>query len=153
MAQQLRYTCLPFTDSVEQLVPAISQSPSVWALLEQDPAWALREEDTAHVALQWLLNDCFFGKLGSLKLLQTGETIPFEEDEEQLPHIRLETLIKITEQKRSKWIRNPNEILPEEILKRVLDEWKADYLAWMNQSSQNRWYTIARSQRHVFERQ
>ena len=110
VAQQLCNTRLrpfstrPFIGSVEQSAGAITQAPSVWAFLEEPPA---REEPPANDALQWLLDKFLFGKLASLKLLQTGETIPLEEEEEQPAHIRLETLIKLTEQKRSKWIEKP----------------------------------------------
>jgi len=61
-------------------------------------------------------------------------------------------VIKLTEQRRSKWIQKPNDILPEEILKSLLDEWKADYKAWMNQSSQDEWYRALHSKRREFER-
>ena len=88
--------------------------------------WDLLEEPQAKDALQWLLDKCLFGKLACLKLLRTGKTIPLEQEEEQPAHIRLETLIKLTEQRRSNWIQKPHDILSEEILKQLLDEWKAD---------------------------
>ena len=48
--------------------------------------------------------------------------------------------------------KKPNDILPDETLKRLLDEWKANYIAWMNQSSQDEWYRALHSKRHEFER-
>ena len=144
VAQQLCNTRLrplktgPFFGSVEQPAVAITQAPTVWAWLEEPPA-----ED----ALQWLLDNFLFGSLASLKLLQTGKTIPLEEEEEQPAHIRLETLIKLTEQKRSKWIQNTNDILPDETLKLLLDEWKDDYESWMNQKTQDEWRRLQRSNR------
>ena len=141
---RLRPLCTgPLIHSVEQPVVAISQAPSVWDLLE---------EPQANDALQWLLDKCLFGKLACLKLLRTGKTIPLEQEEEQPAHIRLETLIKLTEQRRSNWIQKPNDILSEEILKDLLDEWKADYKAWMMQSAQDEWYRIQHAKRHEFER-
>ena len=104
----------------------------------------------ASYATQWLLDKFLYGKLASLKLLQTGETIPLEEEEEQPAHIRLETLIKLTEQKRSKWIQKPNDILSLDTLKLLYDEWKDDYPAWMSKSSQNEWYWTHYSQRREF---
>ena len=49
-------------------------------------------------------------------------------------------------------MRKPNDILAESTLKALLDEWKADYTAWMNQSSQNAWYSIKASQRREWTR-
>ena len=131
----------PFIGSVEQSVGAITQAPLVWALLEEPPA---------SYATQWLLDEFLYGKLTSLKLLQTGETIPLEEEEEQPAHIRLQTLIKLTEQKRSKWIQKPNDILSLATLKLLYDEWKNDWRAWMNQSSQDEWYQKPLSERREF---
>ena len=105
------------------------------------------EETEASESFQWLLETYLVGELASLKLLQTGEAVPLEQEEPQSASIRLETLIKVTEQRRSKWIQKPNDILPEEILKSLLDEWKADYKAWMNLSSQYEWYRIKHSKR------
>ena len=62
----------------------------------------------------------------------------------------MSTLIKVTEQRRSKWIQNTNDILPG--IKPLLDEWKADYPAWINQSSQDEWYRTWPSKRREFER-
>ena len=79
VAQQLCNTRLrplstrPFIGSVEQSAGAITQAPSVWAFLEEPRAM---EEPPANDALQWLLDKFLYGKLASLKLLQTGETIP-----------------------------------------------------------------------------
>ena len=128
----------PFIGSVEQSVGAITQAPLVWALLE---------EPAASYATQWLLDKFLCGNLASLKLLQTGETIPLEEEEEQPAHIRLETLIKLTEQKRSKWIQHTNDILPHDTIKLILDEWKDDYESWMNQKTQDEWRRLQRSNR------
>ena len=80
---------------------AITQAPSVWALLDQPSANEAFEEPPANDALKWLLETCRFDSLASLKLLQTGKTVPLERDERQPPHIRLQTLINLTEQKRS----------------------------------------------------
>lgn len=148
VAQQLCNTRLrPLTVSaigtVEQRAVAITQAPSVWAMLE---------DALAPGALQWLLDTFLFGKLASLKLLQTGEAIPLEQEEPQPASIRLETLLEVTKQRRSKWIQKTNDILSEEILKSILDEWKADYKAWMNQSSQDEWHRTKYAKRHDFER-
>ena len=110
------------------------------------------EETDAPESVEWLLNSYLFGDLASLKLLQTGEAVPLEQDEAHSASIRLETLIKVTEQRRSTWIRKPNDILPERTFKKLLDEWKADYKAWMNLSSQDEWHRTKRSKRHEFER-
>ena len=146
VAQLLCNTRLcPLSNSVEQPVPSITQAPSVWALLDEDPE--------NHSIIQWLLDYLLWGdKLMALKLLQTGETIPLEEEEVQAPHIRLETLIKVTEQRRSKYIKNPNDILPEHTLKILHDEWKDDYKAWMNRSSQARWNSTHPRKRHEYQR-
>ena len=124
--------------SAETPAAAITQAPSVWAWLD---------EGTADDEMQWLLKNYLFDKPASLKLLQSGQAVPLEQEEKQPPHIRLETLIKLTEQKRSKWIQNINDILPDETLKRLLDEWKDDYESWMNQKTQDEWWRLQRSNR------
>ena len=129
--------------SVEQPAEAITQAPSVWALLDQPPA---------NDALQWLLEKYLWGSLSSLKLLQTGETVPLEQDEEQPSHIRLQTLIKLTEQKRSKWIQNSNDILPDDTFKLLYGEWKADYTSWMNQKAQDEWWSVEWNKRREWTR-
>ena len=127
--------------SVEQPAEAITQAPSVWALLDQPPA---------NDALQWLLEKYLWGSLSSLKLLQTGETVPLEQDEEQPAHIRLQTLMNLTEQKRSKWIKDTNDILDKKTFKLVYDDWKDDYKAWMNESSQNEWYWVPDAEKRAW---
>ena len=131
----------PFIGSVEKPAGAITQAPSVWALLEEPPANDALEPPATD-ALQWLLEKFLFGRLASLKLLQTGETVPLEQEEEQPSHIRLQTLINLTEQKRSKWIQNTNDILPDDTMKLLLDDWKADYTSWMNQKAQDEWWSV-----------
>ena len=118
VAQQLQHTCLPVDSAeqpvIEQPAAAITQAPSVWALLGEDPVDDTDDaDDSTGDALRWLLDTFLWKDLACLKLLQTGETIPLEEEEEQLPHIRLEILIKLTQQKRAKWIQNPDDILPD----------------------------------------
>ena len=132
-----------FIRSAEIPAGAITQAPSVWAWLD---------EETADDDLQWLLKNYLFDKLASLKLLQSGQAVPLEQEEKQPPHIRLETLIKLTEQKRSKWIQNTNDILPDETLKLLLDEWKDDYESWMNQKTQDEWRRLQRSNRREWTR-
>ena len=145
VAQKLcKMRLCPASNSVEQPVLAITQAPSVWALLEE-------HSDTD--ATQWLLEKFLWGRrLTSLKLLQTGETIPLEQEEEQPAHIRLEIMIKLTEHRRSKWIRRKYDILSEETLQELLQEWKDDYSAWMNRAAQARWHRIKPKKRHEFER-
>ena len=111
----------------------------MWALL-REPLANDALEPPANDALQWLLEKYLWGSLSSLKLLQTGETVPLEQDEEQPAHISLQTLMNLTEQKRSKWIKDTNDILDKKTFKLVYDDWKDDYKAWMNESSQNEWY-------------
>jgi len=123
------------SNSAEQPAPGITETPAVWMLLEgpsdSDDVWA------NNAAAEWL----FVMFLGG------------EEGEEQPPHIRLETTIKVTRQRRSMYTRKPDEILPPETLKRLLDEWKADYKAWMNQSSQDAWRRLpSKKDRHEYER-
>ena len=133
VAQKLRYTRLRSCDNVEQPAVAITQAPSAWAILEGFDALE---------SVQWLLDTYLFGKLAALKLLQTGEAVPLEQEEAHSASIRLETLIKVTEQRRKKWIRTPNEILSETTFKALYDEWKYEYKAWMNLSSQYAWYRV-----------
>ena len=123
------------------LLTEVQRAIALWLPSLRDLAWVNRSWNAIVLwsIIQWLLEELRWGNMEPMpmKLLQTGETIPVEEGEEQQPaHIRLETLIKVTEQRRSKWIKKPNDILPEQTLKLLLDEWKADYKAWMNPSSQ-----------------
>ena len=130
-------------DNAQQPDAETTQAPLVWTMLA---------ETDHRESVEWLLNCCLYGKLASLKLLQTGVTVPLEQDETYSASIRLETLIKVTEQRRSNYVRNPNDILPEDTVTKLLNDWKGDYTAWMNQSSQRAWYRLKVSQRHEFER-
>ena len=114
--------------------------------------WALLDQPPANDALQWLLEKFLFGSLASLKLLQTGETVPLEQEEEQPPHIRLQTLINLTEQKRSNWIINTNDILPDATFKLLYDNWKDDYESWMNESAQNQWWSVPEKKKKEWTR-
>ena len=129
--------------SVEQPAAAIIQAPAVWEMLEQN----IDDE-----AMEWLKKKCYTGKLASLKLLQNGHVILLEHDQQQAPHIRVETLIRITQQKRRAWINSPDDILSADDAQRILATWKADHNSWMKQSSQQQWLTLAQGERHEFER-
>ena len=142
VAQKLRYTRLRPCDNVEQPAVAITQAPSAWAILEGFDALE---------SVQWLLDTYLFGKLAALKLLQTGEAVPLEQEEVHSASIRLETLIKVTKQRRSRWILTPNDILSQSTFKALYDDWKSDYTSWMNQSTQDAWYYIQGSD-HVWLR-
>ena len=136
-------TSVPVIDNVQQPDAGITQAPLVWTMLE---------ETDEPESVEWLLNSYLWGELASLKLLQTGVAVPLEQDETYSASIRLETLIKVTEQRRSNYVRNPNDILPEDTLTELLNDWKADYTAWMNQSSQRIWYGLKVSQRREWTR-
>ena len=124
--------------------PEITQTPSLWDLVEHDP--------TAR-AVQWLLDQCLWGEIGRLKLLHSGQTIPLESDEIQPPNIRIETLIHVTQDRRQRYISHSDEVLGDNTTKKLLDEWKADYRAWMNQDTQQRWWAAGtQQQRHQLER-
>ena len=129
--------------SVEQPAAAIIQAPAVWEMLEQN----IDDE-----AMEWLKKKCYTGKLASLKLLQNGHVILLEHDQQQAPHIRVEILIWITQQKRRAWINSPDDILSADDAQSLLATWKADHNSWMKQSSQQRWRTLAQRERHEFER-
>ena len=137
---------------VEQPAKAITQAPAVWALLDQPSTNEAFEEPPANDALKWLLETCLFDSLASLKLLQTGKTVPLEQDEEQPAHIRLQTLINLTEKKRSNWIVNTDDILPDATFKVLYDNWKDDYESWMNESAQNQWWSVPKKKRHDWTR-
>ena len=90
-------------------------------------------------AAQWLLEQCLAGQLGQLKLLRSGAVIPLEHNEVQPPHIRLQTLIHVTQTRRKRWTRSSNEILSEETLQKLIHEWRNDAEAWMNASTRSRY--------------
>ena len=123
VAQQLCDTRLdpwdtfPVIDNVQQPDAGITQAPVVWTMLEEtdDPE-----------SVERVLNSYLWGKLAALKLLQTGVTVPLEQAETYSASIRLETLIKVTEQRRSNYVRNPNDILPEDTVTELLNDWKGD---------------------------
>ena len=151
VAEQLKDVCLSCdalqleNSSVAQPAAAITQTPSVWSLLE--PA-----EDTngSDGAVQWLLTKCFHGKLGSLKLLQTGEVIPLENGEFQPPNMRLETLIVLTQERRRRWIRCDEEIMPLRKLQKLLRQWRLDKRSWMSEAGQADWHKhSAECQHHL----
>ena len=128
---------------VQQADAGITQAPFAWAMLEEthDPE-----------PVEWLLDSYLSGERASLKLLVTGDAVPLEQDEAFPPIIRLETFIKVTKQRRSNYVNHPNDILSEDTLTELLNDWKADYTAWMNQSSQRTWYRLKVSQRREWTR-
>ena len=132
------WTTVPVIDNVQQPDAGITQAPLVWTMLEEtdDPE-----------SVEWVLNSYLWGKLAPLKLLQTGVAVPLEQDETYSASIRLETLIKVTKQRRSNYVNHPNDILSEDTLTELLNDWEDDYTAWMNQSSQRTFYRLEVSQR------
>ena len=130
-------------DNAQQPDAETTQTPLVWTMLEET-------EDLNSV--EWLLNKCLFGKLAPLKLLQSGVTVPLEIGERQSACSRLETVIKVTVQRRSRYVQNPDDILLEDTVGKLLKEWKDDYRSWMNQASQRDWYHLEVDERHEFER-
>ena len=139
---------------VEQPAAAITQAPSVWELLEEQ--WQLADDDEATDDVSWLVAEFMFGNLAQLKLLRTGETVPLERQTEALkwetPSNRLQTVVQLTQQRRSRWVESPDEILSEENLKGLLAEWKDDWESWMCPSSQLEWHKTEYSKRRTFER-
>ena len=136
-------TTFSVIDNAQQPDAGTTQAPLVWTMLEEtdDPE-----------SVEWMLNSFLWGKLAALKLLQTGVTVPLEQDETYSASIRLETLIKVTEQRRSNYVRNPNDILPEDTVTQLLNDWKKDYTSWMNKSSQRIWYGLKVSERREWTR-
>ena len=142
VAQKLRYARLRPYDNVQQPAVGITQAPSAWAILEGTDALE---------SAQWLLEKYLFGNLATLKLLQTGEAVPLEQEEVHSASIRLETLIKVTEQRRERWIDTPNDILSDTTFKALYDEWKNDYTSWMNLSTQYEWHRVKKSRREALK--
>ena len=138
-----RRTMVPCIDNVQQSDAGITQAPSVWRMLEEtdDPA-----------SVEWLLEKCLWGNLGSLKLLQTGVVVPLEQEEQYSASIRLEMLIKLTQQRRSRYVDNPNDILPEDKVTELLNHWKEDYTTWMTESAQRGWYDAPPRKQHDYIR-
>ena len=137
------HTMVPCIDNVQQPDTGITHAPSVWTMIEEtnDPA-----------AVEWLLEKCLQGQLGTLKLLQTGVVVPLEHEEQYSASIRLEMLIKITQQRRSRYYDHPNDILPEDTVTDLLNEWKEDYSSWMTESSQRGWWAAPHRERHEYTR-
>jgi len=153
------YTCFHasplFGSSAEQPDAAITQAPSVWELLEEEGTY---DEDEGTDDLSWLLVEYLWGEphdthpMTLVKLLRTGQTIPLERGEPQSPHLRLETVLKLTEWRRSRWVDKPTDILSEETLRNLLEEWENDYETWMCQSSQAEWHRTPPAERRGYER-
>ena len=123
----------------QQLDAGITEAPTAWAMLE--------ETDDEPELVEWLLNSYRSGEPASLKLLLTGEAVPLEQEEGFPPIIMLETLIKVTKKRRSNYVNHPYDILPEDTVKELLNDWEDDYNAWMNQSSQATFYRLEVPQR------
>ena len=136
-------TSVPVIDNVQQPDAGITQTPLVWSMLQEIDELA---------SVEWLLNSYLWGELASLKLLQTGEAVPLEQDETYSASIRLETLIKVTQQRRLNYVWNPNDILPEDTVTRLLNDWKKDYTSWMNKSSQRIWCGLRKDERREWTR-
>ena len=133
--------------SVEQPARAITQAPKVWALLEQT-----ENDDEQSEAMKWLLFTYLWsgGTLTSLKLLPTSETIPLDDEKPEPAHLRLETAIRLTEQRRSNYIEKPSDVLSEATPKTIIADWKGEYRTWMNASSQAQWWKTPANKRHDF---
>ena len=123
---------------VQQAAAGITQAPFAWAMLE---------ETHKPEAVEWLLDSYLSGERASLKLLLTGEAVPLEQAEAFPPIIMLETFIKVTRQRRFNYVNHPYEILSEETLTELLNDWEDDHTAWMNRSSQRTFYRLKVSQR------
>ena len=136
-------TTVPVIDNVQQPDAGITQAPSVWRMLE---------ETTDVRVVEWLLEACLFGELGRLKLLQTGVVVPLQQEENYSASIRLEMLIKITKQRRSRYVDHPHHILPADTVSAIINDWKNDYTTWMSEESQLDYYECPRWQRHVYVR-
>ena len=123
---------------VQQADAGITQAPFAWAMLEEtdDPE-----------PVEWLLDSYLSGERASLKLLVTGDAVPLEQDEAFPPIIRLETFIKVTKQRRSNYVNHPYDILSEDTLTELLNDWEDDHTAWMNRSAQRTFYGLKVSQR------
>ena len=137
------HTMVPCIDNVQQPDTGITQAPSVWRMLEEtnDPA-----------SVEWLLEKCLYNELGSLKLLKTGVVVPLEHEEQYSASIRLEMLIKITQQRRSRYYDNPNDILSIDKVTDLLNELKDDYPSWMTESAQRGWFDAPHRERHAYTR-
>ena len=149
VAQQLCDTRLdpwdtfPVIDNFQQPDAGITQAPVVWTMLEEtdDPE-----------SVEWLLNSYLWGELAALKLLPTGVAVPLEHEETYSASIRVQTLINVISQRRSYYESNPNAILAEHTVTRLLNDWKRDYTAWMNEAGQRTWYGLRVSQRREWTR-
>ena len=121
------YRDSPCQAVVPQAAGGITQAPFAWAMLE---------ESHNSEAVEWLLDRYGSGELAALKLLWTGEAVPLEQAEAFPPIIMLETFIKVTRQRRFIYVNHPYEILSEDTLTELLNDWEDDHTAWMNRSSQ-----------------
>ena len=52
---------------------------------------------------------------------------------------RLKAVMQVTQRRRQRWIESPDDFLSEGAVKQILDEWQADWPAWMSESSQDLW--------------
>ena len=113
----------------------------VWSLIapatntDSDP----QEDETAEAsdALEWLCSNCFHKKLAQCKLLVTGKLSSLcQYEEKQLPHIRLQTVLMITQEKRKPWIQNLEDVLPGEKVGQIISAWRDDYQSCMHADNQ-----------------
>ena len=59
----------------------------------------------------------------------------------------LETFIKVTKQRRSNYVNHPYDILSEDTLTELLNDWEDDHTAWMNRSLQSAFGLVKASAR------
>ena len=135
-------TQCPLEERLERVREAL-----VWELFEDRH---FRGHALADV--QWLTDNFMHEDLPTLKLLQTGETVPLKPNETQLPIFRLETIMRLTKQRRSKWIKCPNDVLTVDSLRQAFNDWKDDYKTWMDPWSQVQLCRIHQKKKHEFTR-
>ena len=109
--------------SVEQPSPTPGTAcPNVAALLE----------DVSTESLDWLVENFLWGNISEYTLSSDG-TLAFNPGREPVSaDIKLELLIKLTQERRKIFCADPLCVLSENELQLVLNAWKNDYRQWMH---------------------
>ena len=128
------------SDSAEQPVPhdVITCVPHVASILG----------DLAGDSLDWLLKNFLWGHISQYALLQDG-TIGYQYIALS-PDVKLEMLISLTHARRARVCRNVDtDVLYEDQLADVIDDWKNDYLFWMHLETLDRSWGDTHQQWHL----
>lgn len=134
----LSNSCIDFLSHDENVTTSdttMTNAPDVWTMLEH------ADEDDEGIdietVIEWLCSNCLQGDIAHCRLEKNGTLTQLEDSEEQMPHLRLQTIIDLTRQKRQPYDRSSDQVLEDEQVQTIISDWKTNHSAWMNETAQS----------------